>query len=100
MLYMVIEHFDDIDAVNDRFAERGRLLPAGVTYHASWGDPDGKRWFQLMEADSPELMDDWARCWDDLMRIEIHPVVTSRDFWTRRAASGMGLDPYDDSRGG
>lgn len=100
MLYMVIEHFHDIEAVNDRFAERGRLLPPGVTYHSSWGDPDGMRWFQLMEAETDEQMAHWAQLWSDIMRIEIYPVVTSREFWTKRAANGLGLDPYDDSRGG
>lgn len=100
MLFMVIEHIADVEAVGRRFAERGRLMPSGVDYHASWGAPDGSRWFQIMEAADQALIEEWARRWADLMRVEIHPVLTSRQFWAHRAASGAGADPYDDSRGG
>ena len=50
MLFMVIETLQDIDAVGARFREKGRMLTEGVTYVASWGELDGGRWFQLMEA--------------------------------------------------
>jgi hypothetical protein len=52
MLYMVIEHFKrgDAAAIGQRFQKSGRMLPEGVTYHASWVDLTGVRCFQIMEA--------------------------------------------------
>src|SRR5437879_7415169 len=40
MLFMVIEQFrgGDPKPVRKRFEERGRMLPDGVTYQASWID--------------------------------------------------------------
>ena len=45
MLFMVIEHFRDGDPapVYRRLRERGRLLPAGVEYVASWLEECGAR---------------------------------------------------------
>lgn len=81
MLFMVIERFKNTSAVGDRFGRQGRMLPPGVSYHASWIDPKGQRCFQLMEAPSPEALEPWARAWIDLMELEIVPVVTSAEFW-------------------
>ncbi len=83
MMFMVIERFKDGDAgpVGKRFRLRGRMLPEGVMYHASWIDSTGTRCFQLMEAPHPELLNAWARAWEDLVEFEIVPVVTSADFW-------------------
>jgi hypothetical protein len=39
VLFMVIETFRDITLVKQRFERRGRLLPEGLIYHASWIDP-------------------------------------------------------------
>jgi hypothetical protein len=81
MLFMVIERFRDTAAVGERFDRQGRMLPADVTYHASWIDPKTQRCFQLMEAPTRESLEPWAREWIDLMELEIVPVVTSADFW-------------------
>jgi len=78
---MVVERFRDTAAVGERARREGRLLPKGVTYHASWIDPDTQRCFQLMEAPSREALEPWARAWLDLMELEIVPVVTSAEFW-------------------
>ena len=85
---MVIERFrqGDAKAVGSRFKTSGRMLPAGVTYHASWMDTTGLRCFQVMEAPNREALDVWVRCWDDLMEFEIVPVLTSAEFWSK--ASG------------
>jgi hypothetical protein len=39
MLYVVVEHFKNKDAVPvyQRFREKGRLAPEGLVYVASWG---------------------------------------------------------------
>jgi hypothetical protein len=85
MLYMVIEHFKpgSVALIGERFQRSGRMLPAGVTYQASWVDPSGARCFQIMEAATPELLQVWARQWDDLVDFEILPVQTSADYWAR-----------------
>ncbi len=84
MLFMVIERFKegDVRAVGERFKRSGRMLPDGVTYHASWVDSVGGRCFQVMEAPRSELLDVWVSRWDDLIDFEIVPVQTSSDFWS------------------
>ena len=84
---MVIEHFKgrDADLVGKRFRQQGRMLPEGVTYHASWVDSVGSRCFQLMEAPDPETLTPWVARWDDLIDFEIVPVLTSQDFWSSKS---------------
>jgi hypothetical protein len=86
MLFMIIERFKDGDAaaVGRRFKRKGRMLPEGVTYHASWVDLGGTRCFQVMEARSAELLSAWVRSWDDLIEFEIVPVLASAEFWEKR----------------
>jgi hypothetical protein len=85
MLFMVIEHFKDgqVKGIGERFAQHGRMLPGGVSYHASWVDPTGQRCFQIMEATRPELLDIWTNRWNDLVDFEIVPVVPSAEFWNK-----------------
>ena len=79
MLYMVIEEFRDGDAVPvyRRFRDRGRLAPEGLTYVASWVTPDLTRCYQVMECSDKALLDAWMAQWEDLVRFEVIPVVTS-----------------------
>jgi Protein of unknown function (DUF3303) len=85
MLFMVIERFKQRDAkpIGERFREKGRMLPEGVIYHASWVDSTATRCFQVMEAPGPEALDAWTRCWIDLIDFEIVPIFPSNEFWTR-----------------
>jgi hypothetical protein len=85
MLFMVIEHFKQGDPrpVGERFKQSGRMMPAGVVYHASWVDSTGARCFQVMEATHPDFLKAWISCWDDLIEFEIVPVQTSSDFWAK-----------------
>ena len=85
MLFMVIERFRDTTRVRERFLERGRMIPADVTYHSSWIDPARAWCYQLMEAESADRLDPWVRAWSDLVEFEIIPVETSADFWSRLA---------------
>jgi hypothetical protein len=82
---MVIERFKNGDAVaiGKRFRECGRMLPKGVIYHASWVDAASARCFQLMEAEHPELLEEWVGKWQDLVDFEIVPVMTSGEYWSR-----------------
>jgi hypothetical protein len=86
MLFMVIERFKDGDArpIGERFKLSGRMLPEGVTYHASWVDADGTRCFQIMEAPDAESLDAWTSRWHDLVDFKIVPVLTSADFWAKK----------------
>ena len=83
MLFMVIEHFKNGDPkpIGERFQRMGRMLPEGVVYHASWVEPSGARCFQIMEAQDAALLRVWASRWEDLVRFEIVPVLTSQQFW-------------------
>jgi len=83
MLFVVVEHFKagSLEAVCERFRAKGRMLPEGVNYHASWVTPDGARCFQVMESPSRELLQEWMRKWEDLVEFEVDPLLTSSDFW-------------------
>ena len=81
MLYMIIEHFRNGDAVPvyRRFRERGRMAPDGLRYVSSWVTEDYRRCFQVMECDDPALLEQWMSNWRDLTDFEVIPVNTSAD---------------------
>jgi hypothetical protein len=81
MLYMIVEHFRDGDAVPvyRRFRDQGRLAPEGLRYVSGWVTDDLRRCFQVMECENPELLAQWTARWKDLIDFEIIPVVTSAD---------------------
>ncbi len=78
---MVVEHFRGGDAVPvyRRFRERGRLAPEGLRYVSSWVSADFRRCYQVMECDDPQLLRQWAANWEDLVELEVVPVVTSSE---------------------
>lgn len=53
MVYMIIEHYHNGDPapVYQRFRERGRLAPEGLTYVASWVATDLTTCYQVMECE-------------------------------------------------
>lgn len=77
--YMVIEMFKPgcKDTVYARFEKEGRMLPDGLKYIDSWLAENGKRCFQLMETEEPELFNLWIEKWSDLVRFEIIPLLDS-----------------------
>jgi hypothetical protein len=81
MLYLVIEHFRDGNAVPvyQRFRERGRLMPPGLTYVASWVEQSFARCFQIVECDDVVLLNQWMAHWSDLVDFEVVPVMTSAE---------------------
>lgn len=83
--YMVIEHFRDGDAapVYQRFRERGRLMPAGLAYVASWVRHDLRCCYQVMETADPALLEEWMARWRDLADFEVHPVIGSAEAMER-----------------
>jgi hypothetical protein len=88
VLYMVIERYSHGPGpVYERFAERGRMLPDGLTYLDSWivATAGMDTCFQLMEASDPALFDDWFEQWSDLVTFEVHPVISSAEAAARAA---------------
>lgn len=87
MLYFIIEKFKNRDPVPvyRRFRDRGRLAPAGVRYVSSWVDQKLERCFQLMEAESRQMLDEWLGNWDDLVEFEVYPVISSQEATERVA---------------
>src|SRR5207249_6227033 len=79
MLFMVIERFTDREAVYQRFRERGRMLPEGLSYIDSWVEVKNDRCFQLMECDDASLLQQWTAHWEDLVEFEIVAVVPSKE---------------------
>lgn len=78
---MVIERFKNRNAkaVYARARERGRMLPAGLTYVASWIETSFDRCFQVMECADESLLQQWAANWRDLVDFEFVPVMTSQE---------------------
>jgi len=83
MLFMIIERFRNGDPkpVGERFQAKGRMMPEGVVYKASWLDPVEARCFQVMEAPSQEAMQPWLDAWSDLVDFEVIPVMESPEYW-------------------
>jgi Protein of unknown function (DUF3303) len=81
MRYMVVERFKTPGAadVYRRFAEKGRMMPDGLTYLDSWISADRTICYQLMETDEQSLFSQWTRNWDDLVHFEIIPVMSSAE---------------------
>ena len=81
MLYMVVEHFRNGDAlpVYRRFRDEGRLAPEGLGHVASWVTEDFRRCFQIMECDDVSLLAQWTARWEDLVEFDVIPVVTSAE---------------------
>lgn len=86
MLFMVIERFSDgvTGRAGERFASKGRMLPEGVTYEASWIADTETQCFQLMHAPDRATLDIWLARWSDLVDFEVVPVVASKAFWSQR----------------
>ena len=75
---MVIETFRQGAApIYERFAERGRQAPDGLTYLDSWIDAGLNRCFQLMECDDLALLQRWLAAWEAIVRFEVVPVTPS-----------------------
>lgn len=89
MLYMIIERFKHQNAapVYQRFRDRGRLAPEGLTYVSSWVDAELHRCFQVMETDDRRLLDQWMANWEDLVEFEVIPVLTSAEAASKVAES-------------
>ncbi len=87
MLYMVIEKYKDKEAVYKRFHEKGRMMPAGVSYVGSWVTADGNTCYQINEAESEQRLREWASHWEDVTDFTFIPVVSSREM-SERMASG------------
>jgi Protein of unknown function (DUF3303) len=81
MLFMIVEHFKNNDAlpVYRRFRDRGRLAPEGVQYISSWVDAKLERCFQIMEAAERDLLDRWIENWSDIADFEVFPVLSSKE---------------------
>jgi hypothetical protein len=80
-LYLVVEHFRNGAAVPvyQRFRDRGRLAPEGLTYISSWVTENLERCYQVMETHDRALLDRWMDNWKDIVDFEVHPVITSKE---------------------
>jgi Protein of unknown function (DUF3303) len=78
--FMVIEHFrgQNAKAVYARFKERGRMMPDGLSFVASWVSADLGRCFQVMKAADVTLLQRWVAEWSDLAEFEIVPVAEGK----------------------
>ncbi len=76
---MIIEHFRDAVPVYRRFHKSGRMMPEGVSYVGSWVTQDLTRCYQVMECSDRPLLDEWMSHWEDIIRFEVVPVITSSE---------------------
>lgn len=79
MQYMIIERFKPgkVQDIYQRFAEKGRMMPEGLTYINSWINEEVTVCYQLMETASVDTLHQWIRNWNDLTDFEIVPVISS-----------------------
>jgi hypothetical protein len=63
------------DRVLQRFAKTGATPPAGVRIIGRWHRADGTGGVMIMEADSMRPVAEFAYEWNDLLFVEIAPVV-------------------------
>lgn len=77
--YIIVERFHKgkVSTLYQRFDERGRMLPTGVNYINSWINETVTVCYQLMEAETPELLQSWIDKWKDLADFEVVPVISS-----------------------
>lgn len=61
------------------------MLPEGVVYLNSWVESDLQTCYQVMESESPDLLQEWISKWVDLCEFEVRPVLTSAEA-SKRAA--------------
>jgi hypothetical protein len=86
MLFMVVEKFRNQDGkAVYRKLQKGRGLPDGLKFVASYVSADLGRCFQLMETDDVTLFQRWIADWQELVEFEIVPVVEGK---ATRAALG------------
>jgi hypothetical protein len=78
---MIIERFHPgkEKEIYQRFEEKGRMLPEGVSYINSWIHSNLSCCFQLMQSDTEEKIHQWISYWNDLADFEIIPVITSSE---------------------
>ena len=88
MHFHVIESYrpDTADEIYRRLAVRGRMMPDGVSFVSSWVDMNFERCFMVMEADSEDLLWEWARNWEDLVEFEIVRVQSSEHAQTTKTS--------------
>ena len=79
MLYIVIERFKDAPEIYRRLRDKGRMMPLGLDYIASWISEDMTVCYQLMKTDDRGLFEEWMKHWRDLMDFEITAVRTSAE---------------------
>lgn len=81
MQFMVIERFRNQDAatVYRRFRDKGRLMPEGITFVASWVEINLDRCFQIVECDDVALVQNWIANWTDIASFEIVAVSTGKE---------------------
>lgn len=81
MQYMVIEKFKSgrVKDMYKRFEEKGRMLPEGVRYVTSYISNDVSTCWQVMEAVSPDKLNEWIDRWNDLVDFEVIPVISSAE---------------------
>ena len=79
--YMIVERFypRQINALYQKFDQEGRGLPQGVTYLNSWIDESVRICFQLMEAESIDLIEEWISHWKEYAEFEIYPIISSEE---------------------
>ena len=59
----------------ERFQKTGGTPPKGVKLLGRWTQVDFSKGYDLLEADDPNALAEFALAWNDLMHIEIVPVL-------------------------
>ncbi len=77
--YLLIERYKPgcEAAVYERLADKGRRMPAGTEYVASWVTADIRVCYQVVRCENRAQLDAFIACWQDLVDFEVIEVLTS-----------------------
>lgn len=79
MLFMVVEKLKNQDGrAVYRKLQKGRGLPDGLEFVASYVTADLGRCFQLMRTDDITLFQKWIADWQEVVEFEVVPVVEGK----------------------
>ncbi|WP_442915189.1 DUF3303 domain-containing protein [Marinobacter sp. SS21] len=70
-----------------RFLETGGKPPDGVTLLGRWFAVAQQTGVAILEANDPVLIQQWALEWNDLMRLDVSPVLTDEQVGPIMAAA-------------
>lgn len=84
MLFMTIFTYEPEkrDEVINRALSKGTMVPEGAKEVGQWSSTAGGKVFRLVDIDDPKVAYRGTYAWSDLGKIEIYPVLDTKELLT------------------